>query len=133
MKCNISWNSAFRNHVTGCSIWKIANVKGCSSGLVHVWPHVCKAKMLWRGGRFIQFSKNLFTFFSWLFTIFHKCKLPPLKHILALSNMHQFWATACYFCNFQKEHPVVFSFKIPCIYIDNFFILQYVIYSFGKL
>ena len=41
-----------------------------------------------RGGSFFQFSKNLFTLFSCLFTIFQK-KLPPLKRILALPTWGQ--------------------------------------------
>ena len=56
--------------------------------MVHFWTDFGKVKMCLRGGRFFLILKNLFTFFSCLFTIFLD-KLPPLKHILASTRLGQ--------------------------------------------
>ena len=44
---------------TGCSIWKITKVKGCSSGTMHICPVMVKPKC----GRFFQ-SSQIFSYFS---------------------------------------------------------------------
>ena len=72
---------------TGCSNWNSGKVKGCSSELVFIWPHVSKTKVRLRGRRFIQFSKNVFTLFSCLFTITVK----SLSRAALLFHFTKFW------------------------------------------
>ena len=55
---------------TGCFIWKITKVKGCSLETVHIWPYVGKAKMRLRDSRLFQLSKICVHLFSCLFTFF---------------------------------------------------------------
>ena len=47
-------------------------VNGCTTETVHIWPLVGKAKMRLRNGTLFQFSKNFFTIFTFLLTIFQK-------------------------------------------------------------
>ena len=72
---------------TGCSIWKKSERIGCSTETVHIWPHVGKAEMRLSGRSFLNNCKQTA----------EKCKqkmlklkkLPPIKHILALSKRGQ--------------------------------------------
>ena len=45
---------------TGCSVWKIAKVKGCSSETVHFWLYVGRAKMRLEGGIYFSIFKHSF-------------------------------------------------------------------------
>ena len=71
-----------------------------SSEMVHIEGYVDKAKMCLRGYRIFQFSKMCLYFLAgclWLFKNNH-C----LWYIFWLSNIHGFWSTAYYFCNFSN-------------------------------
>ena len=59
---------------TGCSVWKITKVKGCSSETENFWPYVVKAKMCLRGCSLfdnqLKNCKHIFENWKNLFSIY---------------------------------------------------------------
>ena len=82
----------------------MSKVNGCRAETVHFWTYVDKAKMCLRGGRFFQFTK-ICLHFSAVCLQFFKKSIASQTHFGSTnrgSNMHHFWGTAFYFCNFSN-------------------------------
>ena len=59
-------------YLTGCSVYYLHNVNGCSSETVHFRPNVFKAKMRLRGAKIFQFSKICLHFLAVYLQFFKK-------------------------------------------------------------
>ena len=98
---------------TGCFEfdWKLSNVNGLRTELVHFWPMFVKPKCVWEAVDFFEFSKICFHFL--LFDDNLSYELPPLKYILSLPPLGQICTISelqpFTFAIFQTEHPVHYA------------------------
>ena len=83
------------------SIWKIAKVRGCCSESVHIWPYVLvKPKCIWEAVEYLKNCKQTAVKFSKIEKTYASQTHFGFTNIG--SNMHRFWTTAFYFCNFSN-------------------------------